>query len=126
MIALLVEEPILLLLVVAAISYPIGRLKIGGATLGLAAVLFVGLAFGALDPRLELPEFIYIFGLVLFVYTVGLTSGRGLVASLRRETLPAEGTDSDDIGYSVITGRNGLGRLSMIPMNDAEHDRDEQ
>ena len=88
MIELLVREPILLLLLVAAASYPIGRLKVGGASLGLAAVLFVGLAFGALDPRLELPEFVYIFGLVVFVYTVGLTSGRGLVASLRRESLP--------------------------------------
>jgi putative transport protein len=87
-IELLVREPILLLLLVAAASYPLGRLKVGGASLGLAAVLFVGLAFGALDPRLELPEFVYVFGLVVFVYTVGLTSGRGLVASLRRESLP--------------------------------------
>lgn len=88
MIELLVREPILLLLLVAAVSYPVGRIKFGGASLGLAAVLFVGLGFGALDPRLELPEFVYIFGLVVFVYTVGLTSGRGLVASLRRESLP--------------------------------------
>lgn len=88
MIDLLVREPILLLLALAALSYPLGRLQFGGASLGLAAVLFVGLAFGALDPRLELPEFVYVFGLVLFVYTVGLTSGRGLVASLRRESLP--------------------------------------
>lgn len=85
---LLVREPILLLLLVAAVSYPLGRIRVGGATLGLAAVLFVGLGFGALDPRLELPEFVYVFGLVLFVYTVGLTSGRGLAASLRRESLP--------------------------------------
>jgi putative transport protein len=87
-IELLVREPILLLLLVAAASYPLGRITLGGASLGLAAVLFVGLAFGALDPRLELPEFVYLFGLVVFVYTVGLTSGRGLVASLRRESLP--------------------------------------
>ena len=88
MIELLVREPILLLLLVAAVSYPLGRIRFGGASLGLAAVLFVGLAFGALDPRMELPEFVYVFGLVVFVYTVGLTSGRGLVASLRRESLP--------------------------------------
>lgn len=41
-----------------------------------------------MDPRLALPEFIYLFGLVLFVYTIGLTSGRGLVTSLRRKALP--------------------------------------
>jgi putative transport protein len=87
-IELLVREPILLLMLVAAVSYPLGRVRFGGASLGLAAVLFVGLGFGALDPRLELPEFVYTFGLVVFVYTVGLTSGRGLLASFRRESLP--------------------------------------
>jgi putative transport protein len=43
----------------------------------------VGLAVGALDPRLELPEIVYMIGLVMFVYTVGLSSGPGFFASLR-------------------------------------------
>jgi putative transport protein len=81
--ALLVEQPLLLLFVVAALGYPLGRVRLGGSSLGIAAVLFVGLAFGALDPRIELPEFTYLFGLVLFVYTVGLTSGAGLPSALR-------------------------------------------
>jgi putative transport protein len=85
---LLVEQPLLLLFLVAAIGYPLGQLRIGGTTLGVAAVLFVGLGFGALDPRLELPEFAYVFGLVLFVYTVGLTSATGLVSSFQRRGLP--------------------------------------
>ena len=46
----------------AAIGYPLGRVKIGGTSLGVAAVLFVGLAFGALDPDLKLPEVIYQVG----------------------------------------------------------------
>ena len=82
-VTLLVDQPLLLLFVVAAIGYPLGRLRLGGSTLGVAAVLFVGLAVGALDPRIELPEFVYLFGLVLFVYTVGLTSGAGLLSSFR-------------------------------------------
>ncbi len=79
------ENPLLLLFLVAAIGYPLGRLKIGGVSLGVAAVLFVGLAFGALSPDLELPEIVSSLGLVLFVYTIGLGSGSVFFNSLRRQ-----------------------------------------
>ena len=87
MIQLLVDNPLLLLFVVAAIGYPLGQIKIRGSSLGVAAVLFVGLAFGALHPDLKLPEVVYTLGLVLFVYTVGLSSGPGFFASFQRRGL---------------------------------------
>lgn len=87
MIAILRENPLLLLFLVAGIGYPLGRLKIGESSLGVAAVLFVGLAFGALDPSLKLPEIMYQLGLALFVYTVGLSSGPGFLASFRGKGL---------------------------------------
>jgi putative transport protein len=83
MIAVLKESPLLLLFLVAGIGYPLGRLKAGGAALGVSAVLFVGLAFGALDPDLKLPPVIEQLGLAIFVYTVGISSGPGFFASLR-------------------------------------------
>ncbi|MBE2233383.1 MAG: transporter [Anaerolinea sp.] len=83
----LVENSILLLFAVSAVGYAIGRIKIKGASLGVAAVLFVGLAVGALDPNLKLPTVVFELGLVLFVYTVGLASGPGFVASMTREGL---------------------------------------
>lgn len=82
---LLKENPLLLLFFVAAIGYPLGRVRLGGASLGVSAVLFTGLAFGALDPELQLPEAIYQLGLVLFVYTIGLASGSLFFASLGRK-----------------------------------------
>lgn len=85
MIDLLVDTPILLLVVVSALGYLIGQIKIKGSSLGVAAVLFVGLAFGALDPRLGLPDFTTLLGLILFVYAVGLSSGPGFFAALRRK-----------------------------------------
>ena len=69
---LLVDNLLLVLVVVAAIGYAVGQVKIRGTSLGIAAVLFVGLFFGALDPRLKLPDAFYLLGLVIFVYTVGL------------------------------------------------------
>jgi putative transport protein len=83
----LIENSILLLFAVSAVGYAIGRIKIKGASLGVSAVLFVGLAVGALDPELKLPTVVFELGLVLFVYTVGLASGPGFVASMTREGL---------------------------------------
>ncbi|HEU4328575.1 MAG TPA: aspartate:alanine exchanger family transporter [Roseiflexaceae bacterium] len=87
MIKLLIDNPLLLLFSVAAIGYPLGRIRIGGTSLGVAAVLFVGLGFGALHPDMKLPEVVYLLGLVLFVYTVGISNGPGFFASFRRKGL---------------------------------------
>lgn len=87
MIDLLASNPLLLLFTVSAIGYLIGRIRIGGVSLGVAAVLFVGLAFGAIDQRLRLPDIIYLLGLLIFVYTIGLSSGPGFINSLRRRGL---------------------------------------
>jgi putative transport protein len=83
----LIENPLLLLFIVAGIGYPLGRIKIGGVRLGVAFVLFVGLAFGALDPNIKIPEPIYLLGLIFFVYTIGLSSGAVFLESLRKQGL---------------------------------------
>lgn len=81
---ILAKSPILVIFAIAAIGYPIGRIKVRGASLGIAALLFVGVAFGAIDKRFELDENFYRIGLALFVYTVGLTSSPGFFAALNR------------------------------------------
>jgi putative transport protein len=87
MIALLLESPLLLLFLVSALGFALGRIKIAGSSLGVAAVLFVGLAFGSLHPDMKLPDIVYQMGLVLFVYTIGLSSGAGFFASFRKKGL---------------------------------------
>lgn len=87
LIDLLVAHPLLLLFLVATFGYYIGEIRIKGAGLGIAAVLFVGLAVGALDPRVTLPSELISLGLVLFVYSVGLASGPGFFASFSRSGL---------------------------------------
>src|SRR5512133_977757 len=87
MIQLLVDNPLLLLFLIAAISYPLGRIKVKGTSLGVAAVLFVSIAFGALDPNLKLPDVIFNLGAVLFVYTLGLSGGPSFFASFRSKGL---------------------------------------
>lgn len=82
------ESAALRLFIVVAIGYLLGELRFpGNFRLGLAAVLFAGLGFGALDPKFVLPGEIQTIGLVLFVYCVGLEAGPGFLQSMRRDGL---------------------------------------
>jgi putative transport protein len=63
----LIDNPLVLLFVVTGVGYPLGRVRIGGASLGVAAILFTGLAAGALHSDLTLPEILPSLGLVLSV-----------------------------------------------------------
>jgi putative transport protein len=80
-------NPLLVLFTIIAVGYPLGRLRIFGFSLGIAAVLFAGIAAGALHPDSKLPELVYQLGLVLFVYTLGLANGTTFFASFRRQGL---------------------------------------
>ena len=82
------SNPLLLLFIIAGIGYPLGRIKIGGIRFGVAAVMFVGLAIGALDPELRLPDFVYTLGLVLYIYNVGLSSGSMFFSSIKKRGIP--------------------------------------
>ena len=88
-------RPLLLLFVVAALGCLLGRLRVLGFSLGVAAVLFAGLLVGWWIPGIQLPDFVAQLGLVLFVYTLGLASGPAFFASLRlrgvRDNLLASG-----------------------------------
>lgn len=85
MINILEANPLLLLFLVAALGYWLGKIRYRGSSLGVAGVLFVGLFFGALDPDLTIPNHYLNLGLVLFVYTIGLSNGPGFFAKFRRE-----------------------------------------
>ena len=84
MIELLQESQLLLLFFVTAVGYAIGRLRIFGFQLGVAAVLFVGLYFGSIDPNLTLPSFVSQLGLVIFVYAIGLSNGASFFSALQK------------------------------------------
>jgi putative transport protein len=85
MIAILQNNSLLLLFLVAALGYWIGQVKLFGSRMGVAAVLFVGLLFGAIDPSLQIPDTFLNLGLVLFVYTIGLSNGASFFDTFRHK-----------------------------------------
>lgn len=85
-----VAHALFILALVAASGVLLGSFKIKGVGLGIAGVLFTGLAFGHFGFHInkEVMEFVREFGLILFVYTIGMQVGPGFVASLRKQGLP--------------------------------------
>ncbi len=79
------DYPILTLFVVIGLGYLLGELEIAGFRLGVSGVLFVGLAVGSLSPDVALPEVVPTLGLIIFVYAVGIHSGRAFFDSFKRE-----------------------------------------
>ena len=84
MIKILSQYPLVLLFTVASLGYLIGSIKIKGNSLGTAAILFTGLAIGAIDPRLQIPEIIFLLGLSIYVYSIGLSSGPAFFQSYKK------------------------------------------
>ena len=84
---------ICILSLVAILGLWIGSWKIKGVGLGIGGVLFGGIAVGhfakqyGLVVNLHTLEFIREFGLILFVYTIGIQVGPGFFASLRTSGL---------------------------------------
>ena len=84
-----VATAVLILSLVAAMGLALGSIRIFGVGLGIAGVLFSGLLFGHFDFAInaEILDFAREFGLILFVYTIGLHVGPGFLGSLRRQGL---------------------------------------
>ena len=80
-----VAYSILLISLVAVVGLGFASIKIRGVGLGVTGVLFAGLIFGHFGFHLEhhTLEFLREFGLILFVFTIGLQIGPGFFASLR-------------------------------------------
>lgn len=81
----LAEYPILTLFVVIGLGYLIGEISVFGFRLGVAGVLFAGLAIGSWSAELALPEVVALLGQIIFVYTIGIQSGPQFFESFKKQ-----------------------------------------
>ena len=67
-------QSLIVLFMAISIGFFAGKLKIGNVSLGVSAVMFVGLFLGHLGFTMEaeLIQFVREFGLILFVYGIGI------------------------------------------------------
>src|SRR5690242_7593971 len=69
-------QPILTAFLAIGLGYLVGQISIGSFSLGVGAVLFVGLALGAFAPKAQITGPIGLIGLIMFLYGVGILYGR--------------------------------------------------
>lgn len=106
------------LAVVIAGGLALGAVRFRGIALGSAGVLFVGLLMGQLGQEInhDVLGFLKEFGLVLFVFTIGLQLGPGFAASLR-----ADGLRLNLLAGGVVLGGCVLTALAvwLLPLQPA-------
>ncbi len=81
-----IAHTILLYAFVIAIGVMLGKIKFFGVSLGVTFVLFVGIVAGhfGLEANPELMHFMREFGLILFIYSIGLQVGPGFFSSFKK------------------------------------------
>ncbi|WP_099465526.1 MULTISPECIES: putative transporter [Parabacteroides] len=81
-----IGHSILLLSIVIAAGIQLGRIKVFGVSLGITLVLFVGIILGHFGFTINsnVIHFFKEFGLILFVYSVGMQVGPGFFSSFKK------------------------------------------
>ncbi|MBR4936625.1 MAG: putative transporter [Bacteroidaceae bacterium] len=78
-------QAVIIISLICAIGLSLGKIRFRGITLGVTFVLYIGILAGSLGLSLDPSMLGYAesFGLVLFVYTLGLQVGPGFISSFR-------------------------------------------
>ena len=99
---------------VIAVGVALGKIKLGGISLGVTFVLFAGIlvghlykVFGPADVPYAVPEevlhFIQEFGLILFVYCIGLQVGPGFFESFKKGGITLNMMALSIVALNVLT-----------------------
>ena len=76
-------QAVVIICLICALGLALGKLRFRGISLGVTYVFFIGILFGALGLELDAQMLSYAesFGLLLFVYTLGLQVGPGFMST---------------------------------------------
>lgn len=82
-------QTVVIISLICALGLAMGKIKICGISLGIAFVFFIGILAGHLGVRVDaaMMDYAQNFGLILFVYVLGLSVGPGFFGSLAHEGL---------------------------------------
>ncbi len=99
-----VVQAVLALCLAAVLGLALGGVRYRGIGLGVGGVLFAGIGLGELGVQgdREVMEFLKEFGLILFVYTIGVQVGPGFFAALRRAGLALNLMAASIVGLGVV------------------------
>lgn len=100
-----VAHSIMLFAFIIATGIVLGKIKIKGISLGITFVLFVGILAGHFGLKInhEVLHFMKEFGLILFVYSVGLQVGPGFFSSFKKGGLQLNLLAASIVFLGVLT-----------------------
>ena len=84
-----VTQSLIVLLIAISVGFFMGKIRIGSISLGVAAVMFVGLFLGHYGYRVDKSILVFVrdFGLILFVYGIGIQVGPSFFSSFKKDGL---------------------------------------
>jgi putative transport protein len=99
-----VAQAVIIYSLVMAAGIAIGKIKILGISFGVTWVLFIGLLVSApgITINKETENFVKEFGLVIFVYAIGLQVGPGFFASLKKSAIGNNSLAASVVALGVI------------------------
>lgn len=89
---------------VIALGVYLGKLKVGGVSLGVTFVLFVGIMMGHFGYTVdaEVLKFVREFGLILFIFSIGIQVGPGFFSSFKKGGMRLNGLAALGIALNVL------------------------
>ena len=99
-----VAHTLLIYAIVIAIGVLLGKVKIFGISLGATFVLFCGILAGHLGVSVDgaTLKFIQEFGLILFIFSIGLQVGPSFFSSFKKEGIQLNGIAMLIVAFNVI------------------------
>ena len=103
---------VMVISVVSVLGLAFGEIKFGPIHLGIAGPLFIGLALGhfGVKMNMEILGFAREFGLVLFVYAIGMRVGPGFFSAFKKD-----GALLNVFAFSIV----GMGALIAVGIHFA-------
>ena len=94
----------LLYAMVIAVGVYLGKIKIGGVSLGVTFVLFAGIVAGHIGFTAPIPilTFVQDFGLILFVFMIGMQVGPGFFESFGKQGIKLNGLTALAILLNIV------------------------
>lgn len=84
-----ITQSLIVLLIAISVGFFVGRVRLGTVSLGVSAVMFVGLFLGHYGYRMDESILVFVrdFGLILFVYGIGIQVGPSFFSSFKKDGL---------------------------------------
>lgn len=113
-----VAQTVIILSLIISFGIALSRIKIKGVSFGITWILFAGIAFANLgfNPSSQTLHFVKEFGLILFVYSIGLQVGPGFFSSFKKGGLKLNMLAAGIVFLGVIVTVI-IHLLSGIPLN---------